>query len=236
MTATDPVAPKPSMPKWEADVRERLRTEIRVTAKPLASLVQRDANEGDTRLLITDFLSDALGYNKHEDLLTEFRVKNEYADFGIRIDGDLIAFVECKRATTKLGPKHLRQVEMYAVNEGTEWLVLTNGSVWQVYHVTGGLPVVVDAVLEVDLLGPASPASKVDALFHITREAMKRGLIMELWKAKAATSPKAIARAIRSDPVMVALRKEIRRQSGHNPDDAELRQLLDSTVLRPECI
>ncbi len=28
------------------------------------------------------------------------------------------------------------------VNEGIEWLILTNGVVWQVYHLTGGLPVV----------------------------------------------------------------------------------------------
>jgi hypothetical protein len=224
------------MAKWEADVRERLRTAVRQVSKPMSSLVARDANEGDTRLVITDFLSDALGYNKLEDLLTEFRVKNEYADFGIRIDGDIIAFVECKRATTKLGPKHLRQVEMYAVNEGAEWLILTNGSVWQVYHVSGGLPVTVDAVLEVDLLGSDSPAHKVDGLFYITRESMKRGLISELWKAKAATSPKSIARALRTEPVIAAVRKEIRRQTGHNADQAELLRLLEGTVIRPECL
>jgi hypothetical protein len=40
---------------------------------------------------------------------------------------------------TKLSTRHLRQVEMYAVNEGVEWIILTNGSVWQVYHITGGL-------------------------------------------------------------------------------------------------
>jgi predicted type IV restriction endonuclease len=46
-----------------------------------------------------------------------------------------------KRCTTKLGAKHLRQVEMYAVNEGVEWMILTNGQVWQVWHLTAGLPV-----------------------------------------------------------------------------------------------
>jgi hypothetical protein len=34
-----------------------------------------------------------------------------------------------------------------------EWVILTGGVVWQVYHVTGGLPIVVDLVLEVDLFG-----------------------------------------------------------------------------------
>ena len=49
--------PKPrSAPKWETDARDRLKTAIRRYSKPLADLVARDANEGDTRLLVTDFL------------------------------------------------------------------------------------------------------------------------------------------------------------------------------------
>lgn len=52
------------------------------------------------------------------DLTPEYQVKGEFADYGLRIDKDLVGFIETKRATTKLAPKHLRQVEMYAVNEG----------------------------------------------------------------------------------------------------------------------
>ncbi len=53
---------------------------------------------------------------------------------------------------------------MYAVNEGVEWLILTNGQVWQVFHVTGGLPVLIDLAFEVDLLGPDTLANKAAAL------------------------------------------------------------------------
>ncbi|WP_182906492.1 type I restriction enzyme HsdR N-terminal domain-containing protein [Microbispora sp. H13382] len=122
--------------------------------KPFSDLIARDANEGDTRLLVTDFLCEGLGYDKYEDLTTEYQVKGEFADYGIRVDEQLAAFIEVKRCTQKLGVKHLRQVQMYAVNEGVEWMVLTNGQVWQVYHLTGGLPVVVGLALEVDLLDP----------------------------------------------------------------------------------
>src|SRR6266516_1853474 len=90
---------------------------------------------------------------KYTDLTTEYQVKGEFADYGVRLDRELIAFIEVKRVATKLAPKHLRQVEMYAVNEGVEWVILTNGAVWQVYHLTGGLPVVIDLALAVDLLG-----------------------------------------------------------------------------------
>lgn len=47
----------------------------------------------------------------------------------VRIDKQLVAFIGVKRATTKLDAKHLRQDEMYAVNEGVEWAILTNAGV-----------------------------------------------------------------------------------------------------------
>jgi hypothetical protein len=136
--------PPRTAPKWELEGRERLKAAIRRFTKPLADLADRDANEGDTRLLVTDFLCDGLGFDKYSDLTTEYQVKGEFADYGVRIDRELMAFIEVKRVATKLAPKHLRQVEMYAVNEGVEWVLLTNGAIWQVYHLTGGLPVMIN--------------------------------------------------------------------------------------------
>ena len=221
-----------SAPKWETDARDRVRTAVRRFSKPLADLVARDANEGDTRLLVTDFLCDGLGYDKYEDLTTEYQVKGEFADYGVRIDKQLVAFIEVKRCATKLNAKHLRQVEMYAVNEGVEWMVLTNGQVWQVYHLTAGLPVIIDLALEVDLLGDGGPSHKADALFPLSKEAFKRRLIDDLWRAKAATSPRSLASILLSDAVLESVRKELRRQTAHNIDVKELGRLLQTTALR----
>jgi hypothetical protein len=109
-----------AVPKWETEARERLKAAVRRFSKPLSDLVARDANEGDTRLLVTDFLCEGFGFDKYTDLTTEYQVKGEFADYGVRLDRELIAFIEVKRVATKLAPKHLRQVEMYAVNKGVE--------------------------------------------------------------------------------------------------------------------
>lgn len=223
-------------PKWESDARDRVRTAVRRFSRPLQDLVSRDANEGDTRLLVTDLLCEGLGYDKYEDLTTEYQVKGEFADYGVRIDKQLVAFIEVKRCTQKLGVRHLRQVQMYAVNEGVEWMILTNGQVWQVYHLTGGLPVVVDLALELDLLGDASLGQKADALFYLSREAMRRHLLDELWKAKAASSPRSVAEAILADPVVDAIRKELRRRTGYNSDARTLTSVLCEEVLRAEAL
>lgn len=223
-------------PKWEVEARERLRLAIRKFTKPLSELVARDANEGDTRLLVTDFLCEGLGFDKYADLTTEYQVKGEFADYGVRIDKDLIAFIEVKRVATKLSSKHLRQVEMYAVNEGVEWMILTNGAQWQVYHLTGGLPVEIDLVLDVNLLGEGAGNQKADQLFHLTREALKRRVINELWQARRATSPGSLAQVVVSEPIVEAIRLELRRRTKHNADAAEITRLLKTTVIRADCM
>lgn len=227
--------PAQSGPKWEADARERVKGAIRRFSKPLADLVARDANEGDTRLLITDFLCEGLGFDKYEDLTTEYEVKGDFADYGVRIDQQLIAFVEVKRCTTRLTTRHLRQVEMYAVNEGVEWLILTNGVNWQVFHVTGGLPVTVDLAFDVNLLGDESLAEKTGKLFYLSREALKRHQIDVIWKTKRATAPKSLATLVLSTAVTECIRKELRRSTGQNVKVEEIGRLLEETVLKPEC-
>ena len=226
----------PSMPKWQKEARERVRAGIRRFNKPMADLVQRDANEGDTRLLVTDFLEHALGYDKYEELTTEYGVKGEFADYGIRVDKELVAFVEVKRVATKLVAKHLRQVEMYAVNEGVEWMILTNGVEWRAYHLSAGLPVEIDLALDVDLLGDGTPATKADLLYYLSRESFRRKQIDELWKEKRAKSPKSLAATLVSPSVTEAIRRELRRQTGQRIEPEEIVRLLRETVVRPECL
>lgn len=222
-------------PKWETNARERLKTAIRRYSRPLADMAERDANEGDTRLLVTDFLSDGLGFDKFDNLTTEYQVKGEFADYGIRIDKELMAFVEVKRVTTKLAPKHLRQVQNYALNEGVEWVLLTNGAQWQAYHITAGLPVQTDLALDVDLLGSGSSTHKVNQLFYLTRESLRKRQIDELWKARRATAPRSLAEVLVSEPVVEVVRKELRRKTGHRVDQEEVARLLQETVIRNEC-
>lgn len=225
-----------AMPKWEVEVRERVKKAITKYSKPLVDMVARDANETDTRLLVTDFLCDALGFDKYADLSTEYLVKGEFADYGLRIEKQLVAFVEVKRAATKLDAKHLRQVEMYAVNEGVEWCILTNGQHWKVYHITGGLPMIIDLALDIDLLDATTPSpKKAEMLYFLTKESFRRKDIDEVWKAKRATSPKSLAHVIVSPVLVATIQRELRKETGYKAEEEEILRLLKDTVLRTEC-
>ena len=85
--------------------------------------------------------------------------------------------------------------------------------VWQVYHLTGGLPVVIDLAFDVNILGDETLAEKAGQLFYISMESLKRRQIDELWKAKRASrrsrSPTSPIRYVTE-----SIRKELRRTTG----------------------
>lgn len=101
---------------------------------------------------------------------------------------------------------------------------------------TPGLPVVIDLALEVDLLGEGGPAAKGDAMFYLSKDAFKRRLMDELWKARAATSPRSLAGVLLSDAVIDSIRKELRMQTGHNAEAKEIARVVRGEVLRPEAL
>lgn len=222
------------LPKWEAAAREQVREAIKRYTKPLHDLKARDANEGDTRLVVTDILCEGLDYDKFRDLTTEYMVKQDFADYGVRIDKQLVAFIEVKRISQKLNERHLRQVQMYAVNEGIEWMVLTNGAVWQAYHLTGGLPIIINMAFEIDLLGPESLEEKSELMFLLHREALKRRRIDESWKHRAATEPKALLELILSDALLEQIRKEVKRRTGITTTPEALSEVITTEIVDPK--
>jgi hypothetical protein len=99
-----------------------------------------------------------------------------------------------------------------------------------------GLPVVIDLALEVDLLGEGTNAQKADALFYLTKESFRKHQIEDLWKVRAATSPKSLANTLLSDFMLDALRKELRRNTGHNAEPETLEATLRESVIRPDLL
>lgn len=221
-------------PKWEQEARKRLTDSLRRFRGPITDLLGRDANEGDTRLLVTDFLCDALGYDKYTELTTEYRVRGQYADFGIRIDRSLVAFIEVKRMATNLNKQHLNQVQNYALNEGVQWIFLTNGARWQAYHVTPALPVETDLALDIDLT--ELTRKDRDNLFFLTRESFSRGQIDELWQATRATSSISLGKVLFSERVLNAIRLELRAQTSHRIETQEIEQLIREKLIRPDVL
>ncbi len=86
------------------------------------------------------------------------------------------------------------------------------------------------AVTESALATADSPASGRH------RSALRRATISELWRQQTATAPTALAKVLQSNAVVDAIRKEVRRASGYNPDTVDLIAALRAQVIRSELL
>jgi len=140
-----------------------------------------------------------------------------------------------KRIAQELSPKHLRQVESYALREGVELAILTNGQVWQAYEVTvaQGQQSEVALIFEVDLLNEAVKLSqKVEYMMLLSIEGFTRGLLKEYVEKRNAVSPKIVIPAILSDDVIDTIRKVIRNKTKFNVDESDVKEAVEK-LLKP---
>ncbi|NKY99611.1 hypothetical protein [Nocardiopsis alborubida] len=221
---------------WETSVQGRVAAAVDRLSGPLSDLLERDANDGDTRMLVADFFSVGLNFSKYQDMTTEYRTSGDSIDYAIMLDGKLFAPVEVRRVGQELDQRNIQVSRRLAVDEGAEWVILTNGRLWKVYHLRpdgdgGNKPV---EVIDVDLTDADAYQQNIDALFHITREAVDRGRLDTLRKWKEAVEAAPVAEALRSDAVVEAVRAQLRAATGHlghTGDADEVRRALVEEVV-----
>lgn len=173
----------------------------------------RHEAEADTRLLVVDILK-ALGWDQGTDLTGETRVRGDAMDFALSLKGDAVAAIEVKSSSVNLAERHLRQVEKYSADSGFEWMVLTNGHEWQLYHLTYNRPLVVDLIATVDLFSDARPAILAEDFAIFSKESFVKNFVGTKWETRIATSPDQLLSVLLSKEVVNTFRKQLRKKSG----------------------
>jgi len=93
----------------------------------------RDINESDTVVIITDMLSNVFGFDKYAEITSELAIRGTFCDLAIKVDGNVKYLIEVKANGLDLKESHLRQAVGYGAQHGIQWVVLTNGIVWELY-------------------------------------------------------------------------------------------------------
>jgi hypothetical protein len=190
-------------------VSKRIDANLKKYKQLFSNALQNDLNEADTRVIILDFMQEVLGYDKFSDVTAEHRVRGEFIDLAVKLDGEIKLLVEIKSAKTELKENHLRQVTGYAANKGTEWAVLTNGPNWQVYHVSFEQPIDVKLVFELDLLDEKYQERTQNLLYLLTKEGMVNNDLSAYWGQSMALTAANILRVLFSSAVLKQIRKQL---------------------------
>lgn len=187
----------------------------------IADIMRKDGNEAETRRRVERMFERLMGYDAFKHLSRERAVHGagdtEHVDFAIQLEPDEnaapILMVELKRVGLDLAPKHLKQASRYAIDAGTEWVLLTNGRDWRLYHVEFGQPPITKLVEHWDLLHdePEVLASKFDLIGY---KGLKRGTLNTLWERTKVLAPESLLKAILSPDSVRMLRRVLKRDTG----------------------
>ena len=183
--------------------------------------MKADSNEATTRQGVERIFENVMGYDVFKHLSRERAIHGvgdtEHVDFSIQLepgpDVEPIIMVELKRVGIDLALKHLKQVTSYAIDSGCEWILLTNGRDWRLYHVEFGQPPQTKLIEQWNLLTDdiGELAAKFDTISY---KKVKKGSLKKLLGKATVLSPDGILNALFSRECVRTLRRILRKNSG----------------------
>lgn len=198
-----------------AKVKDRISAGVKKFQPILKKAQVADINESDTVTIITDMLCDIFGYDKYENVTSEFAIKKTFCDLAIKLDGKVPLLIECKAAGIDLKDDHVRQATNYAADAGIEWVVLTNGIYWRVYKILFSKPIDKQLVYEFNFCElSCKKQSDIEMLYYLCIEAFSKSSkssLDDLHAQKQIFNKYTVSQIMISDMMIDSLRKNIRK-------------------------
>ncbi len=202
--------------------RQKLDREVRkaiVNARKMIEVVAKaDGNEAETRRRVERIFGSLMGYDVLKHISREHAIHGvgdtEYCDFAIQLDNKEssvpIMLVELKRVNVDLMTKHLKQVSSYAINMGCEWVLLTNGKDWKLYHISFGKPPQTKLIDFWNLISDA-PVILAEKFELVSYKNIKKGGLARLWEKSNVLTAQNILKGILSEKSIRLIRGELKK-------------------------
>lgn len=222
---------KKNIPKTKKSVSlskkamEEMSKWIKKFRKIIEVAKQKDLNESDTSNIINDMLGEVWGYDKYFDVTTEYKIKGQYCDYGIKINGQLSFLIEVKAIGVQLNDNHLFQAMSYAGNEGVKRLVLTNLKEWKLYHLTFGEKIEKMEILSINFL-EETPAKLQSLVQYLHKESFQKNIVDHLRKQKLALCDDNIQKVLFSKGMISKFKSELKKTTGVKIWDQEAIELI----------
>lgn len=228
------------MPRSSID--KSVRRSLLDTRRMIIEAEKADCNEAETRRRIERIFETLMGYDAFKHLSRERAIRGagetEHVDFAIQLeqgeDAKPIIMVEIKRVNVNLAPKHLKQVSSYAINAGSEWILLTNSRDWKLYHVSFGKPPITKLIRSWNVVTGELP-HLAQSFELVSYKSVKKGKLEDLWHKTNVLHPRNLLQAILSESSMRILRRDLKKEYGIQltPEEivAGMRRMLNEAAL-----
>lgn len=186
---------------------------------------EKALNESDTSNVINDMLNEIRGYDKMEDITTEYKIRNQYCDYWIKINNKLSFLIEVKAICIDLNENHLNQANSYAATKWIKRVVLTNLKERRIYHLSFGSKIDDKLVLSVDFL-QENPKNIIEKIKYFHKESFIKKHIEKIYQQKVATSSDNFKKALLSNSVTRKIQSELKTISWIKIQDTEIQNII----------
>ena len=191
-----------------------------------------EIDESATRIMVNSFLCDVLGYEELVDIKTEYRIRDTYADYVIQTARKKNFIVEVKAMQLDLNQRHIKQSVEYAVNEGIDWVILTNGRQINVYKVIFAKPIRYELFFDFDLTDLKSITKAGQMLVYLSKKSVLKNDLDQLWQRQAEISPEKLGKVVLQETFIKVLRREMKKSTKLHYTDEELYTALSELVAK----
>lgn len=223
---------------YQEKALERIKKGLRRMSNIVERAARDDYKEADTRKIVSDMLCECLGWDKFENVTAEQMINSRYADYVVKTDDEEVFVVEVKQIGLKLKETHLNQARQYAVDEGIDWCILTNGDEWQAFRteLQGKIPVTRHVFTVRISDKEMKPAEKARLFYLFSEEANRKKEIEDYYQRRIALSGANLADQIFSDKVINQLRCSIKNATGQRLTNSEIAKALVRRLFREDVV
>ena len=205
-------------------------------------VAKADGNEAETRKRIDYICGTLMGYDTFKHISREYAIHGAgdtvHCDFAIQIESGEVPkpaiIVEIKRVNIDLAPKHVRQVASYAIDIGCDWMLLTNGREWKLYHISFGRPPQTKLVDSWNLIND-DPVILSEKFNLICYKNIRKGGLVKLWEKSNVLSAQNLLKVILSEKSLGLIRHDLKKTTevSVSPDEivGAVRHLLNEAAV-----
>lgn len=219
-------------------VEARISAALAKFQKILKMAKEKDLNESDTVVIISDMLAEVFGYDKYLEVTSELAIKGTYCDLSIKIEDKFQFLIECKSIGTELKEAHLKQVVDYGANKGISWVILTNGQNWELHRIKFEQPISSEIVCSFNFLDLSNKKDEdLEKLFVLCKEGLSKDSREIFYERLQVLNKYIVGAFILQEPVLSVIKREIRKFSpGLKIEESDIENIIKNEVLKRELI